>query len=157
MKISIKNILCPVDFSDSSHYALEHAVELARLCHADIEILHVMEPSAYELPEGVEIPSFSSREVETHYRRSITERLEHMAVTVANDGVNISIHLATGLPFVQIVKRATEQSFDMIVMGTHGRSGLLHMLLGSVTEKVIRTAPCPVLTVRHPDHVIAIK
>jgi len=146
----IKKILCAVDFSDTSVHAARLAADLAATCSAGLELLFVAEPSAYELPEGVSVPEFSSRRVEQDFRRHVEQRLADLAASLSHGGTQADISLRSGLPYREIVKRAEEIGADLIVLGSHGRSGFVHRLLGSVAEKVIRIAPCPVLTVRHP-------
>jgi len=143
MNIEIKKILCPVDFSEPGRYAFDYACALARRHEATLELLHVAEPSAYaedELPPG-----------KISYEQSLQQQIEQWAEEA---GCPAETHLMTGIPYIEIVKRAKEIHANMIVIGTHGRSGIQHLLIGSVAERVVRTASCPVLTVRHPNHVI---
>lgn len=140
MNIEIKKILCPVDFSEPGRYAFDYACAVARRHGASLELLHVAEASAYAedpLPSG-----------QVSYEQSLKMQLEQWA---GNAGCPAETNLMTGIPYDEIVKRAEEIHTDMIVIGTHGRTGLKHMLIGSVAERVVRTAACPVLTVRHPD------
>lgn len=78
--------------------------------------------------------------------------LQTFADKYDNDQITIALEIAEGKPFIEIIKAAKNYDVDLIVMGTHGRTGLQHMLIGSVAEKVVRKAPCPVLTVKHPDY-----
>lgn len=140
MKIEIKKILCPVDFSDPGKYAFDYACAVARRHGASLELLHVTEASAYaedEMPAG-----------QPSYEQSLEMQLKEWAEQA---GCPAETHLITGVPCVDIVKYADKMKADLIVIGTHGRTGLKHMLIGSVAERVVRTASCPVLTVRHPD------
>jgi nucleotide-binding universal stress UspA family protein len=146
MANSIKRILVPVDFSAPSRAALWRARELAATLGASVEILHVLDlPTPRHIAaEGyVPVPPEFVREM----RRRAEERLEEWLAT-ANVAADVQRSLGQGRPADEIVDCARDRSVDLIVMGTHGRGGVSHVLLGSVAEKVIRTAPCPVLTVR---------
>jgi nucleotide-binding universal stress UspA family protein len=143
MKIKIKKILCPVDFSRPGRYAFDYACAVARRHGASLELLHVAEASAYA--EDTPPPG------QVSYEQSLKMQLEEWA---EQSGCPAETHLLAGIPYVEIVKRAEEIQADMIVIGTHGRTGMKHMLIGSVAERVVRTSSCPVLTVRHPDHAI---
>lgn len=80
------------------------------------------------------------------------ERLDRAVGEIATDGLQVQPLVLNGVPFVEIVRCARDREADLIVLGTHGRSGLAHLLIGSVAERVVRKAPCPVLTVKHPEH-----
>jgi nucleotide-binding universal stress UspA family protein len=148
--IELKKILCPVDFSKHSDHALRYAVAFARLHKAELHLLHVMEMPVYTVSGDTIDPGYSVeavRELETAARK----RLENLASRVQSEHDAVSFDLVTGTPFVEIVQTARKTDADIIVMGTHGRTGLAHVLIGSVAEKVVRKAPCPVLTVKHPE------
>ena len=150
MANTIKRILVPVDFSAASRAALWRAGELATALGATIELLHVVEgpPPTHVISEGhVPLPLEYRKEL----RRSADDRFKDWLET-ARISAPIRHALGEGRPFVEIVKHAREHAADLIVMGTHGRGGMSHLLLGSVADKVIRTAPCPVMTVRADDH-----
>jgi nucleotide-binding universal stress UspA family protein len=150
--IAIKNVLVATDFSEPSATALDYGRAIARTFNASLHVLHAIDrafmegmlvdaaPTNYsELLE--EIESAARRQLET----AVTEddRRELAAKTVL---------LTFASPASGVVSYARDAKIDVIVMGTHGRGGLSHLLMGSVAEKVVRTAPCPVLTVRHPEH-----
>jgi nucleotide-binding universal stress UspA family protein len=149
MKPNFARILVPVDFSPTSESAIDYARELAARFDAEIELLHVVEDpivsGAWE-PDAsyLTIPELLDRFVEEGERRlgDIKNRLR-------NGGITVDTRVVTGAPARGILHTAQEDGCDLIVMGTHGRTGLSHMLMGSVAERVIRTAVCPVLTVRH--------
>jgi nucleotide-binding universal stress UspA family protein len=150
--IELRKILFPTDFSDLSLHALTYARSFAKQFRAELHVLHVVD-EAYQywmamgpnsLPVGPppeELLTVSSKEldkfVETHLR---------------GNGTSVVKVTQMGRPFMEIVRYARDKSIDLIVLGTHGRSGLRHALLGSVAERVVRKAPCPVLTIRHPEH-----
>ena len=147
MQITIQNILCPVDFSASGEYAFQYAIAIARRHEAAIELLHVMESSTYSqdaVDEGGKT-----------YEDKLRGRLRDIAALAAAD-ITIETNLVAGVPYIEIVKRANALPADLIVIGTHGRTGMKHLLIGSVADKVVRTASCPVCIVRHPDHVMEI-
>ena len=148
--IALKRILVPIDFSEASDTAVKYGRALAEAFGASIDLLHVMEdPFIYApISEGYLPPPEFSGEME----RSSRERLEQALPASDRERLRARYVLKKGSPFVEIVRYAKAEGIDLIVMGTHGRGGLVHVLLGSVTEKVVRKAPCPVLTVRHPEH-----
>jgi universal stress protein A len=145
--IKIQKILCPVDFSDCSEHALQYAVAFAQAHQAELHVLHVMEPAAY----GAEMEGLSAG-VLKEITESAAARLNELTERVRKQCPTVAQHSATGAAFVEIIKQAREQDVDLIVMGTHGRTGLAHVLIGSCAERVVRKAPCPVLTVKHPEH-----
>jgi nucleotide-binding universal stress UspA family protein len=137
-----RQILVATDFSEGSDEALAHAIDVARADGAAIEILHVIE-LAEELP-------FGTTYVDADYRAlygSIERRLSEPAGRVRAAGVPCATKIASGVPADEIAKRGRAAGADLIVVGTHGRTGLAHMMLGSVAERVVRRASCPVLTV----------
>ena len=133
----ITRILCPVDLSLASAGALKYADVLARACGARLVVLH-----AFDLPETLDVPG------QTHPADPDVERHFH-EFTKLSPGVEVERILHAGSPGEVICWAAAKRGCDLIVMGTHGRTGLMHLLLGSVTEHVVRHAQCPVLTVRH--------
>jgi nucleotide-binding universal stress UspA family protein len=139
--MNIRKILFATDFSEASEPALRVAASLARDNRADLILLHVSRIEDYPLGELVdEAPEAPRGEV---------ERLEELAASVENVSCDYRwVHCDGPHEADAIVKAAAEESADLIVVGTHGRRGLSHLLAGSVAEKVIREAECPVLTVR---------
>lgn len=145
----ITKILVPVDFSDCSSSALRSGVELAQHFEASVIAVHVWERPNLVAPdvmlytpgfEGVSLVEYARSEAETHMASMIEE--------INSDAVEVSYRFVTGRPFKKIVEVAEHDRVDLIVMGSHGRTGLAHLFLGSVAEKVLRRAPCPVLVVR---------
>lgn len=151
MRIRIDLVLCPVDFSRNSEHALRYALAFASSYDAELLLLHVVEIPVHAFPGVPGIP-----EVPPHVTVNIEERaaaeLAALEERIRAEHANTRSELVTGTPFLEIITVAREANVDLIVMGTHGRSGLAHMLIGSVAEKVVRKAPCPVLTVKHPEH-----
>jgi nucleotide-binding universal stress UspA family protein len=139
-------VLHPTDFSDCAEQAQALAVDLVGKLGGEIVLLQVLiETPLYG--EGV----LSTAQIQSVYdaqRKWAEETLEARAADLSHRGIKASCRLQAGVPFEVIVKIAEEERADMILMGTHGRSGLNRVLLGSVAERVIRLAPCPVLTVR---------
>lgn len=150
--VQIRKILFPTDFSDYSVHALTYAVSFAESCKAEIHVLHIVD-EAYQywmamgpgaLPVGPppdEMLALSQKEME-----------KFVASKLAGVKAPVTKAVLVGRPFIEIIRYARDEKIDMIVMGTHGRSGLRHAILGSVTERVVRKAPCPVLTIRLPEH-----
>jgi len=141
--ITISTILCPTDFSDLSKNALAQAVALARWYEAEITVLYVA-PVAIAAAEVAYVPSpWLSPEMREKLRRD----LHVFADSARQQGITVRIDLCEGNPATEILDTARTDAFDLIVMGTHGRHGLESWVLGSVTEAVLRAAPCPVLTI----------
>jgi nucleotide-binding universal stress UspA family protein len=140
----INRILCPVDFSPFSAPALDHALRLARWFEARVEVLHVI-PFLPMSMAGGGVPD--PLEITAAMRDQAKEALADMVEAVLGEGVPIETKLLEGNPWRVILDEAAASAADLVVMGTHGRSGFEHLLLGSVTEKVLRRATCPVLTV----------
>jgi len=149
MKLDVRRILVPTDFSPPSERALEMAIEFARRFGAELTLFHAHELPAYVFPDGV-MPV--SPEILVELERTMSAELERLAARARAAGVPASIKTGVGAHDVEIVRFASEMNADLIIMGTHGRTGLRHVLLGSVAEKVVRRAPCPVLTVRPTEH-----
>lgn len=138
MKIS--TFLCPVDFSAASDGALRYAVALAARAGASIHLVHTWQLSAYASPTS---------ELALAFRADLERDLEALAQRYSGSGVVIHRHLRLGVPYQEIAAAASELDADMIIMGTTGKTGIEHFLLGSVAERVVRTATVPVLTVKH--------
>ena len=136
--MDIKRILVPVDFSQGSLNALTWARDLARQFDAELLLLHVIAP----------IDFMTVSDVYDEQRRSGDAALARIGADLRVAGQRFRIMVKGGVPSRVIVDTAKRSGADMIVLGTHGRTGLTHMLIGSVTEKIVRTAGCPVLAVR---------
>jgi universal stress protein A len=146
--VDIHHILAPTDFSDYSKKALSDALELAQTFGAKLSLLHVIEPPPYPL-EG-----FAPLAVGTDLLGDLEQQASTALAQVLPDAqeatVEVTRAVAIGSPSQTIVETAEAEHVDLIVMATHGRTGLSHLLIGSVAERVVRTAPCPVLTIRPP-------
>ena len=147
--IEIKRILCPIDFSDYSRHALDHAVAMARWYDSTITLLHVrpVAPVAAYGSEASILPSVILPPADRDERLAAMKRF----ADEAGSDLPIQCETCEGNPAAEILARAKAMPSDLIVMGTHGRSGFERLVLGSVTEKVLRKAACPVLSV--PSHV----
>jgi nucleotide-binding universal stress UspA family protein len=147
--INLRTILVPFDFSECSDEALQYGLELARRFGASLHLLHVV-PDPVAQPwaaEGFSVPVF---EVVEKWQKQAEERLRAAVPDADRHRVTVVSVIAT--PYAEILAYAAAHAVDLIVMGTHGRSGVSHLLLGSIAERVVRRAPCPVLTVRRPEH-----
>ena len=163
--ITLKRILVPTDFSETSEAAVKYGVALTRAFNAQLYLLHVVvrhdldviverqravETLLAEMPATKSPP-----DLDESTQHAARELLGKMLTTQEQQDLRVEYVLhAAGLggPYIEIVRCAKERDIDLIVMGTHGRGFVAHMLMGSVAEKVVRKAPCPVLTVRHPEH-----
>jgi len=149
--IRIKNVLVATDFSEPSTVALEYGREIARTYDATLHVIHVTEDLRWRFAADATpaFPAGAQEDLEAAARTRLDailndeDRTQLRARAVVNTAVNTP---------EAIVAYSTAEAIDVIVMGTHGRSGFAHVLLGSVAERVVRLAPCPVLTVRHPEH-----
>lgn len=145
---AFRAIVVPVDFSGSSDAAVDYATALAADCGASIRLLHTCEMPLVEMtPYRFAVPSSMWEEV----REAAGKRLESVRERVAAAGVEVTAELTEGPPADSIAAFAEEVDADVIVMGTHGHTGIAHVLLGSVAERTLRLAKCPVLTVRTPS------
>jgi nucleotide-binding universal stress UspA family protein len=149
--INLQRILVPTDFSDHSRSALRYGAAFAHKFGAEVYLLHVFQELAVSQPEAVTVGSPIVAPLEQFLAAARTS-LERLIREGNLAGVQVHPEVRAGVPFDEIVQFAADKNIDLIVMGTHGRGWLAHVLLGSVTEKVVRRAPCPVLTVRHPEH-----
>lgn len=145
---AIRRILCPLDFSLYSRHALEQAIALAREFGAEISALHVFAPAPIveAVPAGARVGS-DPLPLSAARRAALTAELSEFTYEVDAGGVVMHVGVDEGDPVDVIVKTATDWPADLIVMGTHGRTGLGRLLLGSVAERVLRRTTCPVLTV----------
>lgn len=142
--LAIHKILAPTDFSACSEPALRYAGELGRTLGATVVLLHVAETAFDYTVYGLAPETIA--DLQTEARQAIDKRLAEAKGFVGVDGTTTRIR--EGSPAQEIVEAAKQLEVDLIVMGTHGRTGVRHMLAGSTAEKVVRTAACPVLTVR---------
>ncbi len=148
-KMLFTKILVPTDFSESARYALPFAIDLAQKYAASLDILHVVEPIV--APVDFAWGTYSYPDIERQLSGYVDETIEKILQEQISEEIDKQSIILHGKPWREIISYAREQSVDLIVMATHGLSGLSHALYGSTAEKVVRKAACPVLVVRHPD------
>ena len=146
--IDLKNVLLPVDFSESSLKATEYALSLVSNFRATLHMLHVIEDPVVYLPMFESYPVPTREQFETYAQ----DRLENWIAAEDSEGLKIELRWVHGKPFAEITSYAQENNIDLIIIGTHGRGAVTHLLLGSVAEKIVRKSPCPVLTVHASGH-----
>lgn len=150
--IALKKILVPTDFGEAADAALTYAKALARNFNASIDVVHVAEDASARMFAGeiyVGVPPTLQKDIEDVARRELDKRL------IDDDPNPLPVGpvvLTSNAPALTIVQYAKDMAIDLIVMGTHGRGPMAHLLMGSVAERVVRLAGCPVLVVRHPEH-----
>jgi len=137
---AVKSVLVPTDFSETSDAALNYAIDMARAFGAQLYMLHVPGKTGENFEANFPVGRFETAARERLATLLSQEEIERLRPEYA---------LRIGTPADEIVRYADARDVDLIIMGTHGRSGVAHMLMGSVAEQVVRTAPCPVLLVRH--------
>lgn len=149
-RVQLKNILCPTDFSEFSGRALRHAMALARRFEAKLTVLHVI---AYPLAYGGDMPYFPNPPLveDRSYKKEAEAELRQFVEPAILDRVAINLEIRQGMPWREIRAAADAVGADLLVMGTHGRGGFERFILGSVAEKVLHSASCPVLTVCHEE------
>ncbi|HIG30966.1 MAG TPA: universal stress protein [Verrucomicrobiales bacterium] len=146
--IRLKKILVPTDFSERSQKALKYALQFAKQFKSEITLLHVVEVRFAGSEAGV----VDLIQLESDLRESGKIQLEQLARNVASEMVKIRTEIRIGIPYMEITEMADEKKIDMLVVSTHGYTGLKHVFMGSTAERIIRHAPCPVLTVRLEEH-----
>ena len=146
MGIMVKRVLCPVDFSDCSNAALPYAIDLSREFDARLELCHVIDMG---IDQSAILPA-----VAISNPRELLERTKSILSDLVNEysDIDISTNVSIGVPYINIVKAAETTRSDIIIMATHGRSGVTHAVLGSTAEKIVRSAHCPVMTIRSNPH-----
>jgi nucleotide-binding universal stress UspA family protein len=145
-RFQLKTILVPVDFSSFSNKALDYALAFAEQFGAKVTLLHVVEPMVY--PESYVPTPAAADELNHHLITSAEQRLARQREALGEQGAEVRTVARAGRPFIEICEFAREAGVDLIILATHGYTGLKHVLLGSTAERVVRHSPCPVLTVR---------
>ena len=157
--MKLTTILAPTDFSKYSGFAMEWAAYLAQCMRADLVLLHVMteeegriieeivsEGSVVRVDKGPRPQALEDR------KKRLKEQYDMVVSSEIKRMVKVEEMVRIGVPFLEVLNAAKEKEVDLIVLGTHGRTGLAHALIGSVAEKVVRNAACPVLTIKHPQY-----
>jgi nucleotide-binding universal stress UspA family protein len=148
-----KTILVPHDFSASANHATAIARDEARAHGASIVLLHVVD-LPYQLgPDAVIVPPETGApiSIKEYAIQSAENHLQDIVTRLAKDGTTATAIVAVGTPVDEINRAVDDHRIDLVVMGTHGRTGLRHLMAGSVTERVVRSSKVPVLTIRHLD------
>ncbi len=148
METTINKVLVPIDFSDYSKSALRYAVNFAKSFNAEIILIYVVEPVIY--PPDFSMGQIAMPSINTEWDDRAKDELQKLAKSEIIGAVKVKTIIKTGKPFVEIIETAKEENVDLIIIATHGHSGVEHILFGSTAEKVVRKAPCPVLTLREP-------
>ncbi len=144
----IKTILVPIDFSDYSKAALNYAIDFAIHFKADLHLVYVIEPAIY--PADFSMGQIAYPKVDEDMSERAKTELTDLAKEVIGESLRWNIIIKMGKPFYEINSTASEVDADLIIIATHGHTGMEHLLFGSTAEKVVRKAPCPVLTLREP-------
>ncbi len=145
---AIKKILVPIDFSNYSKNLLSYANGFAETFDAKIFLIHVVEPIIY--PVDFSMGQIDFPATDSNLTNKAKEELKNMANNLIGKNIKTEIIVKSGKPFVEINETARELDVDLIIIATHGHTGVEHLLFGSTAEKVVRKAPCPVLTLREP-------
>jgi len=141
-----EKILIAIDFSENSDFAFDYALTLAKQFKAELTVMHVInEPVDLR---GFYVPHISFEELEKEIEEGATKMMEKFCQAKLGDFANYKTAIVSGIPYEEIIKKAEETSASLIVLGTHGRTGLDHLIFGSTAERVVRSASCPVLTIR---------
>ncbi|HWO12893.1 MAG TPA: universal stress protein [Polyangiaceae bacterium] len=141
-----QKLLVPVDFSAHSAEAVHVATDLARRYDASLTLIHVYDPLVYALPDGFTL--FTQPQLERVFEALESQLAGAKAQAIEAGAARVQTRLLQGTIAGQITEYSARGEFDLVVMGTHGRTGMKHLVLGSIAEKVVRTAACPVLTVK---------
>jgi nucleotide-binding universal stress UspA family protein len=157
--MKLNRVLTATDFSKQSGFALEWAAYLAQCMKADLMLLHVISEEEGKIIEEVigegavvQIPKGIRQNVVEDRQKKLREQYDMVVSREIKASLKMEELIRIGVPFLEIIRAAKEKDVDLIVLGTHGRSGLSHVLIGSVAEKVVHHAHCGVLTVKHPQY-----
>lgn len=148
--MKIKTILVPTDFSELSNEAVDYAFSMAKRIGAKMVFMHTL-----EWPDHPDEMTPMSDEGYAFMKDRGNAMLHDLVTRAEKEGLEASASLADGVPFIEIIRAARKHNADLIIMGTHGRTGLSHVMMGSQAEKVVRQAPCPVLTIKSAQHSFA--
>lgn len=148
-----KKILFCTDFSDDAHWAFTYALQLAKTFKSKLYILHVVPAPVHPEQLSIYLSPEKLEELKASQKIEVDRQLHTHYLDKMGDFKEYEVQFKEGEPFLEIIQTAKRESVGVIVMGTHGRTGLDHILFGSTAEKVVRKSPCPVLTVRLPGKV----
>jgi nucleotide-binding universal stress UspA family protein len=144
------NILVPMDFSNYSNCALKHAVKIATQCHAKISLLHVIDEGLWQCVVDYRLSNAVMRQIAEGNVKIAMEKLQQEVdrISEENEDVKISCDVKQGIPYNEIINVQEEKKIDLIVIASHGKTGMHKHLIGSVAEKVLRGATCDILLVK---------
>ncbi|GBE05298.1 MAG TPA: universal stress protein [Nitrospirae bacterium] len=148
--MKVEKILFPTDFSEGAHHALPYAVDLAKHYNAKLYILHIVH-DVFKATDS-HIPHVSSDELYREMSLWAEKEIDTCCLEEVRELPDVEKTVVRGVPYEEIVNFAEKEKIDMIVIGTHGRVGLERFIFGSTAERVVRRAPCPVMSVRVPEH-----
>ena len=148
MEPNISKVLVPIDFSDYSKSALKYAVNFVKHFSAQLFLIYVVEPVIY--PPDFSMGQIAIPSVDLEMDKRAIEELNKLAEQEIPAEIKVKSIVKTGKPFIEILETASEENVDLIIIATHGHTGVEHILFGSTAEKVVRKASCPVLTLREP-------
>jgi nucleotide-binding universal stress UspA family protein len=145
----INKILIPTDFSVPSRHAFGYAVDFNKMFRARLYLVHVLQDftefSEYTLSPAI-LP-----QLYLEFEQNASNKLEEMVSVIVPTQMHCETYILHGIPFYEVIQFARNEQIDLIVVGSHGRTGLKYVLFGHTAEKIVKKAPCPVLSVRHPD------
>lgn len=150
--IEIKNILYPTDFSEYADHARAYVVEMGKAFRSRVLLMHTIQaPSHYEVAYNYEL-AINVEEIGERRQKAADAKIAEIADKIRAEGVEVETLITLGSAFVDIVSTARTRNTDLIILSTHGWGFVKHVLMGSTAERVVRKAPCPVLTVRKAEH-----
>lgn len=150
--IEMKTILYPTDFSEYADHARMYVTEMAKSFNSSVLLMHTIQaPSHYEVAYNYEL-ALNVEEIGEKRQKAAEAKLEEIAESIRKEGIEVETLITLGSPFVDIVSTARKRKVDIVILSTHGWGFIKHVLMGSTAERVVRKAPCPVLTVRKEEH-----
>lgn len=150
--INLKKILYPTDFSEYADHARMYVIEMAKAFNAKVILMHTIQaPSHYEVAYHYEL-ALNPEEIGEKRQKAADKKINEIAQLIREEGVEVETVITLGSAFVDIVSTARKQEIDLVILSTHGWGFIKHVLMGSTAERVVRKAPCPVLTVRKEEH-----
>ncbi len=150
--IQLNRILVPTDFSEFSRPAVDYGCAIASRFESELHLLHVVPDPALLIPEAGMFSAEAMQAQSDELARKTLLQLNELPGAAWENGKPICREVRIGTIFMEIIDYARTSDIDLIVIGTHGRSGLMHVLMGSVAERIVRKSPCPVLTVKPEGH-----
>jgi universal stress protein A len=148
MEPNIRKVLVPIDFSDYSKNSLRYSINFVKCFKAELILVYVVEPVIY--PPDFSMGQIAVPAIDIEIDKKAASELDNLARREIPSDMKMKTVIKTGKPFVEIIETAVEENVDLIIIASHGHSGMEHILFGSTADKVVRKAPCPVLSVRDP-------